>query len=196
MQPLIRYLPHPNEYHETVCTFSETAFNISPSQSYGQTGIISGIKIESRDEKTIYHIVDWASSKQRRVSHSSYGAEILACTDADDKGFNIKNAIASLNPSSKINHELIVDSKGLYDTISTLHEGRDYRLKQTVQCIRDSFENGDINILKWVQGKSNIADALTKRNPEMHRFLHKIATSGLLQLPRHQESSLDSSTWK
>lgn len=196
LRPVIRYLPHKKDANITVCTYSDAAFNISPRQSYGQTGVISGIRIETPGDDPIYHMIDWASSKQRRVSHSSYGAEILACTEADDRGFSIKNSYSSLNPNIKIRHELIVDSKGLYDTISTLHEGRDYRLKQTVQRIRDSFENQDIDTLKWVQGKCNIADALTKRNPEIHRLLNRIATSGRLKLPSHQEFSLDSERWR
>lgn len=40
-----------------------------------------------------------------------------------------------------MDHVIIVDSKSLYDTITTLHENRDYRLRQTVQRKRDSFES-------------------------------------------------------
>jgi len=84
----------------------------------------------------------------------------------------------------------------LYDTITTLHEGRDYRLRQTVQRIRDSFESEDLNALRWIQGKVNLADALTKRNPQTHRMLNRVARNGLLDLPPHMSLQLNSGTWK
>jgi len=75
---------------------------------------------------------------------------------------------------------LTVDSFGLYSTISTLHEGRDYRLRPTVARLRDSFESRDISILQWIPGAVNIADALTKVNPAMFLKLNKIMVSGYL----------------
>lgn len=144
----------------------------------------------------MYHLIDWASLKQRRVSYSSYGAEILACTEADDRGFNMKMALQSITQDNKrIPHVLNIDSKGLYDTITTLHEGREYRLRQTVQRIRDSFESGELDTLKWVQGIANIADALTKRNTTMHRTLNRIASTGRLVLPTHNSFELNSAEW-
>lgn len=106
-----------------VWTFSDASFNITSGREYGQTGIITGIHARSDEEEKTFHIIDWTSSKQRRVSHSSYGAEILACSDADDRGFYIKEALKSI---TRVNtkHVLHVDSRGLFDTISTLHDGK------------------------------------------------------------------------
>lgn len=179
-----------------ITTYSDAAFNITSSTAYGQTGVIIGLKMTLQDHNVIIHMLDWHSGKQRRISHSSYGAEILACSDADDRGFYMKECLQSIVPQAKIQHELVVDSKGLYDTITTLHDGKEYRLRQTVQRIRDSFENGDIDQLRWVQGSANIADVLTKRNPQMHTLLNRIMTTGKFAIPRHQTSVLDSATWK
>lgn len=58
--------------------FSHAPFNIYSIQSYGQTGIITVIVIaDEGGAYDIYHAVDWTSCKQRRISDSSYGAEIL-----------------------------------------------------------------------------------------------------------------------
>ena len=177
-------------------TFSDAAFNISRTKQYGQTGFVLGILYKVKGKKDqLYHIVDWASSKQRRVCHSSYGAEILACADADDRGYNLKIALTSLFPHAFFRHVLNVDSKGLYDTITTLHEGRDYRLRQTVQRIRDSFEPGELDVLRWIQGVVNMSDALTKRNPVSFRMLNRIACSGTLELPAHKSFEVDSEKW-
>lgn len=47
--------------------------------------------------------------------------------------------------ASNTRNKLLVNSRCLYDTIPTLHEGNDYRIRQTVQRIRNSFEAGEIN---------------------------------------------------
>ena len=97
--------------------------------------------------------------------------------------------------SGDIRHVLLVDSKGLYDTITTLHEGKEYRLLQTVQRRRDSFESRDMDVLRWIPGSVNISDALTKRNPTSHRLMNRICSSGILELPHHRSLELDSSEW-
>lgn len=73
-----------------------------------------------------------------------------------------------------------VDSNGLYSTITTLHEGSDYRLRPTVQRKRDSFEDGEISVMQWIAGKRNLADGLTKRNIVMYPKLKDIMRSGVL----------------
>lgn len=66
----------------TVYSYSDASFNINKSISYGQSRILNGIAFMNQDEMhPVYHVIDWASSKHRRVSHSFYGADILACTD-------------------------------------------------------------------------------------------------------------------
>lgn len=67
-----------------ILIFSDAAFNTTSRQSYGHTGVISGLLLRQNDGLEIYHAIHWVSAKQRWISHSLYGAEILACTDADD----------------------------------------------------------------------------------------------------------------
>lgn len=76
-----------------VLTFSDTAFNVSRLHTYGQTGIVTGLIFGSDNTlHDTFHAVNWCSRKQRRLCYSSYGAETLACTEADDRGFYIKSA--------------------------------------------------------------------------------------------------------
>lgn len=91
---------------------------------------------------------------------------------------------------------LHVESRGLYDTSNTLHSGREYGIRQTLQRIRDSFEDGDIDILRWAPSASNIADGLPKRNSAAHRFIKTLAVSRRLDLPRHEIYELESDRWE
>lgn len=145
LTPSINFRNPPHQTANAVYNFSYATFNISKSQSFGQTGIINGLVILHRStDAPMYHPIDLSSTKQRRVSHTPYGDEILACTEADDLGFYLKPATTNMYPSASIRYCLHVDSKGLYDTIAKLHDGRDYRLRQTVQKIRDLFESGKL----------------------------------------------------
>ena len=110
-----------------------------------------------------YHVCDWNSLKQRRVCYSSFGAEILAAADADDRTHAMRELIRSLfvgTPMKTITSACNVYRNGFFDTVTTLHDGRDYR-------IRDSFESRDFDALAWILGRDNVADALTKRNSKL-----------------------------
>lgn len=67
--------------------FSDSSFNISAGRNYGHIGVVTGIQTVDKYGQNIFLLMDWASKKQKRVSHSSYRAEILACveTDTDDR---------------------------------------------------------------------------------------------------------------
>lgn len=81
--------PADNTNKVVVTTFSDAAFNISQSATYWKTGIVCGIRFVAGgddEQYDVYHLIDLASLRQRRVCYSSYGAEILACTEADNRG--------------------------------------------------------------------------------------------------------------
>lgn len=90
----------------------------------------------------------------------------------DDSLFHNKQSIMSISAQDRLKHHLCVDAKVIYDIISTLHECGECRPRQTVERIRDSFKFGELDCIRWVQGKENISDALTKPNPQMHRLFN------------------------
>ena len=146
---------------------------------YGQTGLLTVLRIKQRDGVDLYHPIDWPSSKQKRVSYSPYGAKVLACAEADDREYYIKIGLMSLFPNTKVRNELSTDLRCLYDTITTLHEGRYYRLRPTVQRIRNSFESHEFNHMRWIAGVGNLSDALTKRNIKTWRLPNEILATGV-----------------
>ena len=181
-----------------IASFTDAAFNTSASKTYGQNGFVTGIAFRQEgSEENSFHVCDWNSSKQKRVCNSSFGAEILAAADADDRTFALRESIRSLfGPTSSpgIRSHLYTDSMGLFDTISTLHDGREYRLRQTVQRIRDSFEAGDLDALLWIPGVDNVADALTKRSVELQRKLGEMCSRGTFPTIS-MKRQLDSRSW-
>ena len=199
LKPQILFKVPPKSDHITevlVCSFADASFNHSDMTGYGQTGLIKGLRIKLNDGMDRFHALDWASAKQKRVSYSPYGAEVLACADADDRGFYLKTGLESMFMHTKIRSELSVDSRCLYDTVTTSHEGRDYRLRPTVQRIRNSFDNHELNHMRWIPGDINPADALTKRNPQTWKLLNEILSSGILCVNIESGYAVDSDLWK
>lgn len=196
LEPTITFLQPHSVKEATISSFSDASH--PRDRDYGQSGILCGLRIQETNshQPDIFHMVDWSSHKQKRVSYSSYGAEILACAAADDRGYNLKAALNALFPRHRTRHELSVDSHALNDTITTLHEGTEFRLRQTVQRIRNSFESGELNVLRWIPGTENVADALTKRNLKLYRKLNEICANGRLTVDLSVGYSVDSDTWK
>ena len=96
------------------------------------------------------------------------GAEIIAADESADCASLLSFAINTIiEPNKPLPLTLRIDSHGLYSTITTLHKGRDYRLRPTVSRLRDAFESKEINVIQWIPGRKNISDALTKCNPHM-----------------------------
>lgn len=89
-----------------------------------------------------------------------------------------KNSLRSIRPTAQLRNELNVDSMGLHATISTLHEGNEYRLQQSFPRIRDTFEGADIDILRWIPGVLDITDCLIKYNIMLWKFVSNIAATG------------------
>ena len=183
----------------SISTLRMIAFSdASHTRSYGQTGLIIGLYATSKSD-CFFHFLDFTSAKQRRVTFSSIGAEILAAVDTADRAIHAcagVNAILSSMISTKVTLELCVDSRGLFDTISTLHEGKDYRLRGTVARLRDSFASKEISGIRWIKGLQNIADALTKFNYDMWLKLGRMLSEGILDHTIFSESLLvDSQMW-
>ena len=59
---------------------------------------------------------------------------------------------------------VIVDSKDLYDSLSTCRTPEDKSIRADVQLLLYNFETHQLNKLIWIPDNANSADALTKRD--------------------------------
>lgn len=162
----------------TLCTFADAAFPKIAGSLYGQTGIISGLVL-GEGSAAAFHPLSWSSHKQSRVARSSSAAEILAIVEAEEFGATLCIALEKIS-GRRVPHQLIVDSKSLFDTITTQHESKDFRLRQAVRSLRERYELGEISTLRWIAGKANPADALTKRGASTSPLLSNMCLTGRL----------------
>lgn len=96
LDPKITFTSPPltEEITEVIFTsFSHASFNHGTTNGYGQTELITVLRIMKKDGAHLFHTIDWTSSKDLRVTYSPYGAEGSACADADDRGFHLKQGL-------------------------------------------------------------------------------------------------------
>lgn len=195
LKPRLVYRNPGNITNVIISTLSDASHGAS-DEIYGQSGVLCGLKItNATNSAPFFHAVSWTSHKQRRVTYSSFGAEILAAASGDDRGFDFKMSLSSLFPQKPVKHQLLIDSKALFETITTLHQTDDYRLRKTVARIRASFESQELNVVHWIPGTENYADVLTKRNLPLSKRLNDLLNCGIWDVREVRGAALDSETW-
>lgn len=158
--------------------------DVSGSSSYSKTGSLRGRVFLSTSD-TILHKRDWHSSKQKRISFSSAGAEVLAAAYMANRAMHMSKSLVYVFAKhwnvSRVNLALLVDSNGLLKTMSTLHIQRDVRLIPTFARFRYAFEYNETKNFSWIPGPLTLTDALTKGNTHSFKYLNRSMRHGELQ---------------
>jgi hypothetical protein len=110
------------------------------------------------------NIVHWSSVKCKRVTRSVLASELYGMAHGFDIGAAIKS---TLDKVLRINLPLVLctDSKSLYDCLVRLGTTQEKRLMIDVMCLRQAYERRLITEVKWIDGNTNPADAMTKGKP-------------------------------
>lgn len=61
----------------------------------------------------------------------------------------------------------MVDSKDLFDSLTTCHVPEDNAIRADVQLIRYNFETHHVDRLLWIPGSLNLSDVLTKKDSKL-----------------------------
>ena len=135
----------------------------SRKEDRGQLGYICGLLIGDISLGSIYHTLSWSSTKAKRPVKSIGSAEVLATGAAIDEGKLISQAMSTLL-NYTVDLTIVLDSKDLYDTISTCRLATDRSIRGDVALIRYEFETRKVSRMIWVPGKVNLSDPLRKRD--------------------------------
>jgi hypothetical protein len=110
------------------------------------------------------NIVHWSSVKCKRVTRSVLASELYGMAHGFDIGAAIKSTVDKI---LQVNLPLILctDSKSLYDCLVRLGTTQEKRLMIDVMCLRQAYERRQVTEVKWIDGDTNPADAMTKGKP-------------------------------
>ena len=123
--------------------------------------------------------ISWQSKKLNRVTKSPLASETLALCDGADAGYLVASHLTELF-RLKVFPEICcyVDNVSLKDTLNTSTIVSDKRLRVDIARLREMVVRNEIKVF-WVEGKRQIADALTKRGASTDKLIHVLESCEL-----------------
>ena len=148
---------------------------------YGQLGYLAGVLIGDLKKGSVFHPISWRSHLSSRPTKSSASAETLAAGDATDDGLLLVSSL-ELILNTKINLTVAIDSKDLYNSLSTCRTPTDKSIRGDVSLLRYNFETRKLHKVVWLPGTVNPADVLTKLNSGLVDTVQLLLFDGYLPI--------------
>jgi hypothetical protein len=114
------------------------------------------------------NIIHWSSTKCKRVTRSVLASELYGMMTGFDNGIAISTTLARItNVLGIVRIPVVIcpDSRSLYQCLVKLGTTTEKRLMIDLMSLRESYEKREISEIRWIDGRDNPADALTKRSP-------------------------------
>lgn len=122
-----------------------------------------GYVIVLADSNNDANIIHWSSVKCKRITRSVLASGLYGMALGFDTSSAIKTTLSKILDRS-IPLIICTDSKSLFDCLARLVTTREKRLMIDIMSLRQSFERREIAEIKWIEGSTNPADAMTKSN--------------------------------
>jgi hypothetical protein len=154
----LRFIPLDKDSLKLV-VFTDSSFANNKDNS-SQIGFVIALTDKNNDA----NIIHWSSIKCKRVTRSVLASELYGMAHGFDHGAVIKATIEKILQTS-LPLVLCTDSKSLYEYLVKLGSTSEKRLMIDLMCLHQSYERRLITEIKWIDGNSNPADAMTKSKP-------------------------------
>ena len=121
---------------------------------YGQLAFVAGLLFGNFDSGSIFHTLAWSSHKSKRPVRSIGAAEILAAGEAIDEAKVLVKAYQVLF-GIHVDLVLVVDSKDLFETLSTCQNSLDRSIRADANVTRcyalcTSTTTFDAAVMNWI----------------------------------------------
>jgi hypothetical protein len=129
------------------------------------------------------NLIHYSSTKSKRVTRSVLASEIYGMVKGVDMAIAINTTIRMINEQLGFPQTPIVvctDSYSLYECLVKLGTTEEKRLMIDIMALRQSYERREITEIRWIDGKDNPADAMTKSTP--NKALEKFIDSNQLSI--------------
>lgn len=127
------------------------------------------------------NLIHYSSTKSKRVTRSVLASEIYGMVGGVDMAIAINTTIKMITEQLDLPQTPTVvctDSYSLYECLVKLGTTKEKRLMIDIMALRQSYERREITEIRWIDGKDNPADAMTKSVP--NRALEKFLTTNHL----------------
>lgn len=145
----------------------------------GQWEYVAGLLIGDFGQDYLFHTISWTSHKSHRPVKSIGAAATLAAGAAIDEGKHLADAFGELL-GIEVDLLIAVDSKDLFDSLSTCRNATDRSIRGDVSLIRHEFEMQRVSKMIWIPVRINPADSLTKVKSPLCQMLQLLMFSGKL----------------
>eukprot|EP00971_Amphidinium_carterae_P247695 4918426-Amphidinium_carterae.2 len=194
--------------------FSDAAFRTQPEDSSGlaikgSALVLVPTSVDPRQGfHTPCHLLDFMSTRQRRVVRSTFSAELNGLLDATERGYGIQMTLSELlmkkedarartaAPQARTLQALwesgslfphlwaCVDAKSVFDALEApdFHIPSDDSLCLHLLALRNDMAVRKLRVLLWIDTRSMLADALTKGKVDKKQIV-LAANAGTLQIP-------------
>ena len=145
-----------------IVTFSDASLGNLPNKQHSGRGFLvfltNGVN---------FNIMSWSSNKIKRVVHSVFGAETLACVDATAEAQFVRQLLSEVlykDPRKLIIPiTAFVDSRQLSDQVKSTSTCADRRVRLDIAELREEVSTGLIKSVNWIPTSAMLADGLTKK---------------------------------
>ncbi len=116
------------------------------------------------------NIVHWSSIKCKRITRSVLASEIYSMAHGVDIAIAIGSTINKITErlaltglvTIKVPIVICTDSLSLYECLVKLGTTKEKRLMIDIMALREAYERGDLDDIRWIDGRDNPADSMTK----------------------------------
>ena len=130
--------------------------------------------------------LDWQTNKIKRVVRSTLAAETLSLCDGIENAVHLRDLLHELTGQSEIIPMIaVVDNLSLTEAAHSTTPVSDKRLRRELGLIKEHLNNKSSIQLKWVPGKQQLADVLTKMGVDGSKLL-KVVQLGHLDITTYE----------
>ena len=142
----------------TLECYADAAFKNLPTKE-SQGGLIIFLK----DEMGYRCPILWQSRKLERVADSTLTAETLALLEGAKTSIYLAAILKQIIGNANLKIKCFTDNKSLTDSLTSLKQVNDRRLRLEITVLRNMLEKEEITTVTWVNSSEQLADCLTKK---------------------------------
>ena len=164
-----------------IVLFTDASFNNNPD---GTTHAGHLIFIVNK-ENFYSNIVAWKSGKLRRIARSTIAAECYALIDGVEASKSVRKLVGEMLGRYPPIY-CLTDNYSVVETVYSSTTICDKKLRVEVAYLRKELSDKEIEAVKWIETRKQLADCLTKpRSPSTELLSHSILFNTLKTVVKH-----------